>query len=166
MNNLTLFHKFTFINHALMRRNANEKNITRGQGRIIAILNHKDGISTRDMSELLNIKVTSLNETLNKLQEKGYVEKRPSEKDKRVLLIYLTGKGRELKLKDPKDSDIFDCLSDRQKRELEISLDLIIGELHDRMKNENPEKYENMMKCRSELMKKHFKSNPEWFKQY
>ena len=66
MNNLTLFHKFTFINHALMRRNANEKNITRGQGRIIAILNHKDGISTRDMSELLNIKVTSLKDMLKK----------------------------------------------------------------------------------------------------
>lgn len=70
MNNELLFHKFTFINQMLKRRNANSKNISHGQGRILAILKQKDGISTKELSEILNIKVTSLNETLNKLIKK------------------------------------------------------------------------------------------------
>lgn len=65
-----------FINEALKRRNANEKSISRGQGRILAILNQKDGISTKELSEILNINVTSLNETLNKLIKAGFIKRK------------------------------------------------------------------------------------------
>ena len=80
MNEL-IFHKLVFINESLKRRNANEKSISRGQGRILAILHQKDGISTKDLSEILNINVTSLNETLNKLMRNGYIKKESSMKN-------------------------------------------------------------------------------------
>ncbi len=142
MNNLILFDKFVFITHMFKKRNANKMNITHGQGKILLILNKKDGISTKELSEILNIKVTSLNETLNKLQEQEYVEKRPSLEDKRVLLIYLTPKGHEFKCEKPKDMDIFDCLDDNQKEELNKYLTLIMDELHDKMRKEDPKKFE------------------------
>ena len=92
IDNELLFHKFTFLNQVLKKRNANKKTISHGQGRILAILHRKDGISTKELSEILNIKVTSLNETLNKLIKAGYLKKETSTTDKRVLLIYLTDK--------------------------------------------------------------------------
>lgn len=63
---------------------------SRGQGRILAVLKMKDGISTKDLSYLLGIRTSSLNELLAKLEKSGYITREPSKKDKRVMLIYLT----------------------------------------------------------------------------
>ena len=57
MNEL-IFHKLVFINESLKRRNANEKSISRGQGRILAILHQKDGISSSSSS--INSKILSV----------------------------------------------------------------------------------------------------------
>jgi DNA-binding MarR family transcriptional regulator len=135
------------------KRNANKMNITHGQGKVLLILNKKDGISTKELSEILNIKVTSLNETLNKLQEQEFIEKRPSPNDKRVLLIYLTPKARKFKCEKPKDINIFDCLDNNQKEELNKYLTLIIDELNEKMFKENPEKFEKMIKQRQKILK-------------
>ena len=166
MNNLLLFQKFAFISHGFMRRNANHKSISRGQGRILAILKRKDGISTKELSEILNIKVTSLNETLNKLIDANYLEKRPSPKDKRILLIYLTEKGHNFKPPMPKDLDVFDCLSDDEKEELDKYLTSIINEFHVKFKVENPDKYEKMVKQREEFLKKYSDGNEKWFRPF
>lgn len=153
MNNLTLFDKFVFITHIFRKRNANKMNITHGQGKILFILNKKEGISTKELSEILNVKVSSLNETLNKLQEQGFIEKRPSKEDKRILLIYLTSKGQEFKFEVPKDIGIFDCLNDDEKEDLDKYLTLILTELYEKMCNENPEKFDKIIKQRQELLK-------------
>ena len=166
MNEL-IFHKLVFINESLKRRNANEKSISRGQGRILAILHQKDGISTKDLSEILNINVTSLNETLNKLMRNGYIKKESSPIDKRVLLIYLTDKGREFRFQKPKDIDIFNCLSDSQKEEFNNCLDLISRELHSRQRREDPEKFEKMLQHRKKVFEKVFGDEidlKEWFR--
>lgn len=68
---------------------------SRGQGRIMAFLRMKDGISTKDLSYMLDIRVSSLNELLAKLEKAEYITRQPSETDKRIMLIYLTPKGRE-----------------------------------------------------------------------
>ena len=162
MNNIRLFNKFVFISHGFMRLNANQKSISQGQGKILLILSKKDGISTKELSEILNIKIASLNETLNKLIKKGYLEKRPSESDGRVLLIYLTDKGREFKPKPQKDLDIFDCLDDCQKEEFDNYLTLISKEVQKKLKAKDPEKYEKMSKQRKEFMEKYC-SDEKWF---
>ncbi len=68
---------------------------SRGQGRILAFLRMKDGISTKDLSYMLDIRVSSLNELLAKLEKAEYITRKPSETDKRIILIYLTQKGQE-----------------------------------------------------------------------
>lgn len=167
MNNETLYHKFIFINQMIKRRNANQKSITHGQGKILAILNQKDGISTKELSEILNINVTSLNETLNKLIKQNYLEKRVSQEDKRIRLIYLTEKGRKFKIEKPKDIDIFNCLSEHEKENLDRYLNLINREIHERVKAEDPVSYEKMSKSRKNAVKKCFccdVDDIDWFK--
>lgn len=70
---------------------------TRGQGRMLTMLQLQDGISTKDLSYLLGIRIASLNELLSKLEKTGYVTREPSEIDKRVMIICLTDKGRNEK---------------------------------------------------------------------
>ena len=122
VNNQLLFHKFIMINEILDRRNKKQnpemKSITKGQGRLIILLKRKDKISTKALSEILNISVTSLNETLNKLEQQNFIRKVPSPKDKRVLLVELTEEGRAIEFKNHEDIDIFDTLSKEEKDSL------------------------------------------------
>lgn len=70
-------------------------NTTKGRGRILAFLNIKDGVSTKNLATVLAMRVSSLNELLAKLETDGYIARRPDPDDGRVSLIYLTDKGRE-----------------------------------------------------------------------
>ncbi len=71
------------------------RNTTKGRGRILAFLNIKDGVSTKNLATVLAMRVSSLNELLSKLEADGYIERRADPEDGRVGLIYLTAKGRE-----------------------------------------------------------------------
>ena len=168
-NNQILFHKFIMINEILDRRikkqNPEMKSITKGQGRLIILLKRKDNLSTKELSEILNISVTSLNETLNKLEQQNLIRKVPSPKDKRVLLVELTEDGRSLEFKNHEDVDIFDTLSEEEKENLNEYLNRLTIALHNKFKEENPEKYEKIIKHRKEIFEKYFKEynpNEEW----
>ena len=115
----------------------------------------------------MNISVTSLNETLNKLEQKNFIRKVPSQKDKRVLLVELTEKGRNLEFKDHKDIDIFDSLSEEEKENMNDYLNRLIFNIHDKFRQEEPEKYEKIIKNRKEIFEKYFKDDKhhkEWAK--
>lgn len=167
VNNQLLFHKFIMINEILDRRNKKQnpemKSITKGQGRLIILLKRKDKISTKALSEILNISVTSLNETLNKLEQQNFIRKVPSEQDKRILLVELTEEGRALEFKNHEDIDIFDSLSEEEKENLNEYLNRLTASLHRKFKEENPERYEKIIKNRKEIFEKYFKDNDhEW----
>ena len=171
VNNELLFHKFIMVNEILDRRikkqNPEMKSITKGQGRLILLLKRKDGFSTKELSEILNISVTSLNETLNKLEQQNLIRKVPSPKDKRVLLVELTEEGRALEFKNHEDTDIFDTLSEEEKENLNEYLNRLTLALHKKFKEENPERYEKIIKNRKEIFEKYFKEddpNGEWLK--
>lgn len=169
VNNQLLFHKFIMINEILDKRNKKQnpemKSITKGQGRLIGFLKRKDGFSTKELSEILNISVTSLNETLNKLEQQNFIRKVPSPKDKRVLLVELTEEGRAIEFKNHEDIDIFDTLSEEEKENLNEYLNRLTAALHNKFKAENPEKYEKIIKNRKEIFEKYFKGyklHEEW----
>lgn len=88
---------------------------TRGQGRILAFLRMKDGISTKDLSYMLDIRISSLNELLAKLEKAEYITRKPSEADKRIMEIYLTPKGKEEEDPEVDSSHIFSRLSPEEQ---------------------------------------------------
>lgn len=88
---------------------------SRGQGRILAFLRMKDGISTKDLSYMLDIRVSSLNELLAKLEKAEYITRTPSETDKRIMLIHLTQKGQEEEGQEIGGSNIFSRLSPEEQ---------------------------------------------------
>lgn len=167
-DNHLLFHKFIMINEILDRRNKKQnhemQSMTKGQGKVIALLKRKDKISTKALSEILNISVNSLNETLNKLEQKDLIKKVPSEEDKRILLIEVTEKGRALEFKNHEDIDIFDYLSEEEKENLNDYLNRLLLSLNDKFKKENPERYEKIIRNRQEIFEKYFKDDTHYEK--
>ena len=99
---------------------------TRGQGRILAMLKIQPEIATKELAYLLGIRQQSLNELLNKLEKNGYVERKPSETDKRVMIVHLTEKGKQIQQPETDYQNIFDCLLPEELQQLSQYLDRII----------------------------------------
>ena len=118
------------------RRGGHLADTTRGQGRILAALQMRDGISTKDLSYLLGLAVSSLNEFLSKLERSGYITREPSEQDKRVMLVRLTEKGKSQQNQPEENMDlggIFACLSGDEQAALGTFLDKVIDALGEKL---------------------------------
>lgn len=126
---------------------------SRGQGRILAMLKIKDGISTKELSYLLGIRVSSLNEMLAKMERNGYISRKPSEEDKRISMIYVTEKGQSETFEQGEVPSVFGCFSEEEKNIFSDYLDRLIAELEARNTSEdsgerNDEQWMEMMRNR------------------
>ena len=72
--------------------------LTYTQYLVFLVLWEQDGITVGDIGEKLMLDNGTLSPLLKKLQQAGYIERRRSAEDERVVLITLTDKGRELQL--------------------------------------------------------------------
>ncbi|MEE8722078.1 MAG: MarR family transcriptional regulator [Eggerthellaceae bacterium] len=100
---------------------------SRGQGRIIALLKLHDGVSTKQLASILGVRISSLNETLAKLEAAGLIERRPSEQDGRIMLSYLTEAGRQAAPDEEAQADPLADFSDDDLAALEALLTRMIG---------------------------------------
>lgn len=161
--NMNLYEKLATLQHLLMRQRFARKGAgpladpMRGQGRILALLKIKDGVSTKDMSGVLGIRTSSLNELLSKLESKEYVVREQSEEDKRVMIVKLTDKGREVE--QPSGAlgavDMFDCLNDDEKKTFGEYLDRMIAHVGAEI-GDCEEDFEAMTRKREKAFKKFF----------
>ena len=119
---------------------------TRGQGRILALLKLQDGISTKDLSYLLGIRVSSLNELLAKMEKGGYITREPSEADKRVMLAKLTEKGKSEQQEEWNPGSIFACLSEDEQNSFANYLDRVISSIEAELGDEADEDERNWWK--------------------
>jgi len=130
---------------------------TRGQGRILAVLKLRDGISTKDLSYLLGVRVSSLNELLAKMEKAEYVTRELSEQDKRIMLVKLTEKGRSEEQPDAQDpEDIFSCLTEEEQETMEALLDKIIAVLHENVSEDDEKMFAQM-----EALRERFRDMPD-----
>lgn len=129
---------------------------SKGQGRILAMLKLRDGISTKDLSFLLGIRTSSLNEALAKLEKAGLTRREPSENDRRVMLVRLTSKGREAEQQDAEPSSLYSVLDDREQAEFLGYLDRVITALETELGPTAPETFEQLLRARERLGAEHF----------
>lgn len=121
-----LIHKRHVMKH--MRGGVHADN-TRGQGRIIALLKIQDNISTKDLAYLLGVRVSSLNETLAKLERNDYITREASGEDGRVYLVRLTEKGRAEERREIKREAEFTALTDEEQKNFCALADKVIAAL-------------------------------------
>jgi DNA-binding MarR family transcriptional regulator len=82
----------------LMRRrfeqHARNCGLTRSQWQVLAALYRNEGIHQSGLAELLELEPITLGRIVDKLQEAGFVERRPHPTDRRVWLLALTAEAR------------------------------------------------------------------------
>lgn len=135
---------------------------SRGQGRILAMLQIKDGVTTKELSYLLGIRVSSLNETLAKMEKNGYINRKQSDNDKRVFVIFLTEKGRKAMPKQMESTTVFNCFSDEEKDIFGDLLERLLQELEEREMADNPQ--ENFRENQEKWMEQmRSRMGEEWY---
>lgn len=78
----------------ILREN-NMADLEGARGRIIFSLWGKDGVPIKTLCEKTSLDKSTLTGIIDRLERDGYIERKPSETDKRSTLISLTGKEQE-----------------------------------------------------------------------
>ena len=75
-------------------RRARAIGLTRAQWSVLAHLSRNEGINQTGLADILDIEPITLGRLIDRLQDAGWVERRPHATDRRVYLLYLTPKVR------------------------------------------------------------------------
>ena len=86
-------------------RDNNMADLEGARGRIIFVLWGKDGVPIKTLCEKTSLDKSTLTGIIDRLERDGYIERKPSERDKRSTLISLTGKEAEFSKYIQKVSD-------------------------------------------------------------
>jgi len=70
-------------------RRAKTLGLTRAQWRVLGQLRRREGINQKALAEILEIKSMTLARHIDRLEEKGWVERRSDPKDRRAWRLYL-----------------------------------------------------------------------------
>lgn len=94
-------------------------NMRKGQARCLYMIKMAGEINQRKLAGILNIRPTSLSETIKRLEEKGMITRIPDKSDKRTYIISLTSKG-EVEMEQIRKSYVsehkewLDCLTNEE----------------------------------------------------
>jgi len=82
----------------LMRRRFDQRarhlGLTRAQWQVLAHLQRNEGINQIGLADLLDIEAITLCRTIDRMEEGGWVERRPDPNDRRARLLFLTERAR------------------------------------------------------------------------
>jgi DNA-binding MarR family transcriptional regulator len=82
----------------LMRRRFDQRarhlGLTRAQWQVLAHLQRNEGINQIGLADLLDIEAITLCRTIDRMEEGGWVERRPDPNDRRARLLFLTDRAR------------------------------------------------------------------------
>ncbi|HZG26850.1 DNA-binding transcriptional regulator, MarR family [Ensifer adhaerens] len=70
--------------------------LTRSQWQTLALLSRNEGVNQKSLAEMQEIEPITLMRLIDKLSERGLVERRKHETDRRIWLLYMTDEARGL----------------------------------------------------------------------
>src|SRR3954452_13160251 len=70
--------------------------LTRAQCRILARIARSEGINQAGLADLLEVRPMTLVRQIDRMEEAGWIVRRPDPADRRARLLYLTGKARPI----------------------------------------------------------------------
>lgn len=105
-----------------------------GQARVLTMVSMQEGINQKDLAFLLGIRPQTLGEMLQRLEERGLIERKKSDTDGRAIQVSLTNEGRARAAEIAERralaaADMFAVLSDEEKDQLSAILDKLGDEL-------------------------------------
>lgn len=121
------------INHALVR-------ISDGRGgrrRVLVMLREHDGMPQNELTRKLGVQPGTVSEVLGRMEEAGLIVREVSKTDRRTTDVYLTEKGNACAeeaaaQRETQHKELFQSLSEEEKKTLYSLLDKIVRDLNRR----------------------------------
>lgn len=110
--------------HRFSHRAMHEGNHFKGaQSRLLTVVAENDGITQRELAEILDVRPSSLTAMVVKMEQYGFVERKQDDKDQRVMHIYITDSGKEVESKSKSDiqglvNSVFKNLSEEEIKQM------------------------------------------------
>lgn len=106
--------------HGNLKKRLHPYGLTPIQNLILEVLRDEDGLSAGDIGKRLVLDNATLSGVLDRLADRGWIEKRTDQKDKRLLRVYRTKKTNALKgelgkERDQANEEILQSLSIEEK---------------------------------------------------
>ncbi len=114
----------------ILREN-NMADLEGARGRVIFALWGKDGVPIKSLCEKTSLDKSTLTGIIDRLERDGYIERKPSETDKRSTIISLTGKEQEFanhvqKVSDQMNSIFYKGFTDEEITQFDTMLQRIL----------------------------------------
>lgn len=94
------YHYMLMTNHMLLQKRLlsglKDTGLTAGQPKVLDYLQDHDGANQKEIAAGCRIEAGSLTSVLNRMEEKGLVQRRMLDGNRRTYYIFLTEKGKEL----------------------------------------------------------------------
>lgn len=132
------FHYLMMANHAMFQKGvfAGLKNsgLTMGQPKVLDYLKDYDGASQKEIAKGCHIEPASLTVILNGMEEKGLIERKSMNGNRRTSYVFLTEKGKEsLKKVDASFEEmenlVFEGISDSERQQFMQTMEKIYTNL-------------------------------------
>ncbi len=108
-----------------LRRHRPDNGLTMGQLEVLGDVSRAGVTTPAEVAARLQVRVQSLTDSLNELEARGLVSRRPDDADRRRQLIELTADGLELLLRDRAERDAW--LSEAMREHLsELEFNLLM----------------------------------------
>jgi DNA-binding MarR family transcriptional regulator len=127
------FGRMMHVNRLVMVKMGAQKGTHHGEVIALALLSRREGVSQRELGEVLHLSAPRVSIMLDSLEKSGAVLRRPDEADRRLTRLFLTPEGR-LRVKEERDAlgdyvnRTIGALSESDRHELTR----LLGELADR----------------------------------
>jgi DNA-binding MarR family transcriptional regulator len=112
-------------------------NITIGMWHPLRVLWQEDGRLQNQIQKEVGIAQPTLVSTLDRMEKRGFIERRRSDEDRRQVRIYLTPEGKELKDELVHYAADVQALATRDVSEAELAILIsVLGKMHDALVKE------------------------------
>ena len=111
----------------------------RGQGHVLQIVAHNEGIVQCDLAEAIHVTPATLSATLHRMETAEIIERRSDPDDDRLSRVYLSTKGREIAAEVQRNAKLINAELERGFRPEEIILfRRFLKDLHEHLRHHPP----------------------------
>lgn len=137
------FHRVLHSNRQLMLRRLGDHGSHPGQAMCLRELSRNDGITQRDLAELLDVARPTVTVMLQKMEKAGLIERRADATDQRFTRIFLTEEGRRLhaemhRMFEEISAEVIGSMAEEDVAELVRLLDLVNDNIQAALANRGP----------------------------
>ncbi|HKM23493.1 MAG TPA: MarR family transcriptional regulator [Erysipelothrix sp.] len=125
-----LYRQLNVSHRVVVQKYLDQYGLYIGQPRFLFVLEEQEGISQAILSSILKVTKETVSVTLKRLEQSGYIRREVSQSDKRIKLLYLNEKGKELM---PELRKNFNDINERMFSQLDKNEKEILESLYEKM---------------------------------